>query len=397
MKIALIGDSHFDEHSRFDECVRVHDWICEDLQARDVDLVLHSGDVYERKSTPLERQAVADWIQRCAEFAQVVIARGNHDALDDLPLLERLATRHLVRVVETAGTLFVHAPEHDAVALAVLGWPQRANVHALAGAQAKDGVEQVAVDALRAVLRGMGDFLAEQDCPRILLAHAMVRGSRVSTGQPLVGCDFELGLEDLALARADFYALGHVHMGNEWDIAGAPAVYPGSPRRTAFGELEPKGYVVIEFDGRRLVGWERVETPATPMLHLHAEWVDEHVCLPGDQVAPAGLYGVSAADIDACRGAEVRLRYHVEVAHREAARADALELRDKLLAAGAAMVKVEEELVVETRARTLAVAQAPTLAEKLDALWSARGWDPGARREALLAKVHQLEEENRAA
>src|SRR5690606_10190933 len=117
--------------------------------------------------------------------------------------------------------------------------------------------------------------------------------------------------------------------------------------------------------------------------------------LPGDQIAPAGLYGVSAADIDACRGAEVRLRYHVAAAHREAARAAALELRDRLLDAGALSVKVEEELVVETRARTLAVAQAPTLAEKLDALWSARGWDPGARREALLAKAHQLEEEDR--
>jgi len=392
MKIALIADSHFDQHSRFEECYRIHEWIADDMRARGVHLVTHAGDVYERKSTPLERQAVADWIQRCAEFAQVVIARGNHDALDDLPLLERLATRHLVRVVETAGTLFVHAPERDAVALAVLGWPQRANVHALAGAQAKDGVEQVAVDALRAVLRGMGDFLEEQDCPRILLAHAMVRGSRVSTGQPLVGCDFELGIEDLALARADFYALGHVHMGNEWDIAGAPAVYPGSPRRTAFGELEPKGYVVVEFDGTRLVGWERVPTPCTPMVHVDAQYVDAHVCLPGDQIAPAGLYGVSAADIDACRGAEVRLRYHVAAAHREAARADALELRDKLVAAGALHVTVEEELVVETRARTLEVAQATTLAEKLAALWSARGWDPGTRREALIAKAQLLEE-----
>src|SRR5690606_24794115 len=283
-----------------------------------------------------------------------------------------------VEVVERSDMLIVETPAGD-VAVAALGWPQRAHLHALAGAAGKEGVELIAKDALRAVLRGLGDVLQLQSCPRILLAHAMVRGSRVSTGQPLVGCDFELGLEDLALARADFYALGHVHMANEWDIAGAPAVYPGSPRRTAFGELEPKGYVVVEFDGTRLVGWERVPTPCTPMVHVDAQYVDAHVCLPGDQIAPAGLYGVSAADIDACRGAEVRLRYHVAAAHREAARADALELRDKLVAAGALHVTVEEELVVETRARTLEVAQATTLAEKLAALWSARGWDPGTR------------------
>jgi DNA repair exonuclease SbcCD nuclease subunit len=242
LKIALIGDSHFDEHSRLSECERIHDWIAADAGSRGVQLTLHSGDLYERKSTPREREAVAVWVQAMAELGPVVIARGNHDALDDLPLLERLEVSNPVRVVERCETLRISTEGGD-VALGVLGWPQRAHVAALAGDASKEGVEQVAADALRAVLRGLGDFLEQQtDCPAILLAHAMVRGSRVSTGQPLVGCDFELGLEDLALARASFYALGHVHMENVFDIAGAPAAYPGSPRRTAFGELEDKGW-----------------------------------------------------------------------------------------------------------------------------------------------------------
>src|SRR5690606_33414630 len=97
-RVAVIADSHFDEHSRFEECVRLHGWIADDLRARRVDAVVHTGDVYERKSTPLERQAVADWVRRVASVAPVLVVRGNHDAVDDLPLLERLATEHRVIV-----------------------------------------------------------------------------------------------------------------------------------------------------------------------------------------------------------------------------------------------------------------------------------------------------------
>ncbi len=96
-------------------------------------------------------------------------------------------------------------------------------------------------------------------------------------------------------------------------------------------------------------------------------------------------------------GAEVRLRYHVATDQREAARAAADALRDQLIAAGAVHVKVEEVVEAKTRARTLEVAQAPTLADKLAALWRAQGFDPGDRRDALIGKALQIEEGSRAA
>lgn len=378
-RVAIVADSHFDQHSRFAECQRIHDWIAEDIAERDVDLVLHSGDVYERKSTPVERQAVARWVQRVAATAPVVIARGNHDAIDDLPLLERLETRRPVRVFEGAGVV-----ELGGCALAVLAWPQRGLLHRLLPERSKEEVEQAAGEALRAVLRGLGAQLQDcpPDAPRILLSHAMVRGSRVSTGQPLVGCDFEIGLEDLALVEADFYALGHIHMGQSWDVGGKMAVYPGSPRRTAFGESESKGYVIAEFNGRDLVGWERIETPATPMVHLLAEYVDDNL--------------VPHPDWPSVEGAEVRLRYNVESRHREAAKDRGLALRDELLSQGAISVKLEEQIVVEHRTRAPGVATATTLADKLERLWESKAFDPGERKDALLGKVNQLETDDAA-
>jgi exonuclease SbcD len=262
-----------------------------------------------------------------------------------------------------------------------MAWPRKANVEA-AGVDARE--------AMRATLRGIGDMLEQHDGPRVLLAHAMVRGSRTSTGQEMLGCELELGLEDLALARADLYALGHIHAHQSWNVAGAPAIYPGSPRRANFGELEPKGYVVAEFDGRQLVGWEFVETPAVRMVHLEAEWFDDHTGLPGDVIVPAGLSRDWSPE--EVVGAEVRLRYRVDADHRDAARRAAQVEADALRAAGAVSVKVEECVEATNRSRTPEVARAVTLVDKLERLWEARKDVPDqVRREALVAKLATLE------
>jgi len=277
-RVAIIADSHFDESSRFDECCEIHEWIARDVALRDVDLVLHSGDVFERKSTPRERLAVRDWLRQVTEHAPVCMVRGNHDAPRDLALFDALETRCPIRVVE--GAELVSFGGFDCgrgIDVACMAWPRKAELLSRLGDVSDEQGDQIAVNELRNVLRGLGVQRAPEplERPLIFLGHVQTRASRVSTGQPLVGCDFELGLEDLALVGADFYALGHVHLGQEWTIDDAPVVYPGSPRRTAFGETEPKGYVVADFDQGRLVGWERVETPARQMILLEASWNGE--------------------------------------------------------------------------------------------------------------------------
>ncbi len=382
-KLAVIADSHFDEAKRFEECIRIHDWIRQDAAERGCTAWSHAGDVYERRSTPREREAVAEWTQGMArDVGPGVIVRGNHDGLDDLPLLQRLDTDgRSVHVVETVGALSV-----GGFTFGCLAWPQRAQLMAALADVGAEATELAAGDALRNVLRGLGQQMAEgpDDAPRILLSHAMVRGSRVSTGQPLIGMHFELGLDDLALADADFYALGHVHMQNVWDISGAPVVYPGSPRRTAFGELEAKGYIVAEFDGRKLVGWEHVETPCAPMYQVTAAWDGKGLefVVDNDLVE----YGYTKA-----AGAEVRLRYSVPSDQRETARADAAFWRDRVLEAGAVTCKVEEVVEATTRARAPEVAAATTPTDKLAAYWAATGFDPGSRRESLVSKFEEAQ------
>lgn len=388
MLIANIADLHIDEHSRFDECVRVLDWIADDCARRGVAALLCAGDVYERKSTPRERKAAADFFQRVAEHCPVVIVRGNHDAIGDLPLLERLETEHPIRVVEGAEVV-----DLGFAVVGCLAWPSKASILAL-GAESHAEGELVAGEALRNVLRGLGQKMAmgPRDsemgghvAPRILLAHAMVRGSTTSVGQPLVGCDLEVGVEDLALADADFVSLGHIHKGQDWEaltrnaITRSPVVYPGSPRRTTFGETEAKGYVLAEFSGSLCHEWRLIETPCAPMVLIENEWLG--TCWRETRAD----WGVN--------GAEVRIRYQVDADQRAAAREAAEQWKGALMLEGAVNVKLDEQVRPVNSARAPEVAKAHTVGEKLLALWRARGSQPEApRAEKLLGKVSQLEE-----
>jgi DNA repair protein SbcD/Mre11 len=428
IRVAVVADSHFDTTSRFEECVRIHEWIADDIRKRGVQLLLHAGDVFERKSNPVERNAVAEWLTNVAEHCPVVIVRGNHDVVGDLAIFGKLEARHPITVVEDARVVDAYPRDvtQCAVLVACVSWPRKAELLArmielraeIAKERGEDGpalppteeIQDVAGDMLRSVLRGLGAQMRVENegDPKILLMHAMVCGSVTSTGQPLVGCDMEVGLEDLGLVDADFYALGHIHKGQEWSWNSRPIIYPGSPRRTAFGELEEKDYLIVEFTPieeevnavmtattRWDVRVERVPTPCAPMLLLEGDYVE---AVGGEVKEFVWRTPVPLADppfvAEKLAGAEIRLRYHVPADKRPAAKLLANTLADTYRTVGAVDVKVEEVVIPTTMARAPAIARAVTLEEKLQLYWDARDFNPSTERaEALLTKLHQLEME----
>ena len=402
LRAALVSDSHFDQSSRFAECIDLHDWIAEQLAAKRVDVLCHGGDLFERGSSPRERNAAAAWWRRCAQVCPGIMVRGNHDKLGDLHLLGLVETAHPVLVEESAG---VHVYgrnnageygwdlpelERPMLQVACLAWPRKSELLAAIESSAHKSVEaseQLAADALRDVLAGMGlqmdraEELYGVRVPRLLLAHAMVTGSMTSTGQPLVGCDFEIGLPDLALARCDAVLLGHIHKGQAWQLGDVPIVYPGSPRRTAYGEVEAKGFTLVDCyaDGRVELGF--VEAPAQRMILLEASFdADGFRCeQPSD---------------DELEGADVRFRYSVDVENRDAAKLAAGEVRDDLKIRGAEVVKLEERVVQTVRARTAEIAEAKSTAAKLDLFWRVKGIEVSdAQRARVLDRLAQVERE----
>lgn len=379
MKIAFLADSHYDETGRFHECCRLHNWIAADAAARGCKALLHGGDLYERRSTPREREEVASWL-RALHIAGIpfVGVRGNHDAPGDVGYL-----RHLTPEPDVYEIPAVNIHTVPGVTIVCLPWPSRAGI--LAEARSREEGEQTIQEAVRSVLRGIGDAAHKTADPVLFLGHCMVRDSRTSTGQPLVGCDVEVGLEDLSLVGADAYLLGHIHMHQHWEIDGRPCIYPGSPRRTAFGESEAKGYVVLDVEPGEPVRWEFVEVPATPMVDVHGEWLEL-----GDE------WEMGLRSVPNPTGAELRFRYSVTAEHREAAKLAARGLAEGWTLAGAISVKIEEQVEATTRARAPEVATAPTVPDKLRALWAARK-ETVSRAEQLIAMSVSLEEEVRCA
>ena len=402
---AGIGDTHVSLSNRWEEGNRILDFFVEDIKRRQVGCVIHTGDVLDKLSRPDERLQVARFGQASAGVAPNVWVRGNHDAPHDLSIFDWrfLRTEYPLIVEESAGV-------HDVgdFLVGAVAWPKKAWLIA-----DQDHADER--KALQDILRGISawEAIAENRIaqpadmprkPRILAMHGMISGAQTSLGQPLVGCDMEIALDDLALANADLILLGHIHLPQNYVVNGAPVLYTGSSRRTAYGEVEEKSYVLATFtqaadlqpgtDSRVFeraaaqsvwsVSVERIPLPATPMYLIDGEYRDNQLILD----APEAQYVIS--------GSDVRLRYRCTSQTRDAARAAAERTRDQYLQTGAASVMVDEQLTVVSTARAPEVARAATLPEKLRMMRVARGDILDETTEQRLnGRLVELESENR--
>lgn len=377
MSVTLLasGDHHFQDGPRWDECQRVHSHVAALVHDLKPNAFLSAGDIYDRASTPTERQSVAAWLQTITDVCPVIIAKGNHDRPWDLAILERLKTRHPLIVVERAGVYDV-----GGILVAAVAWPNRSTVAAAVGRELpSSAVDDVVRDALRNVLRGLGDDLSRLAVgrPTVLLGHFMIDGAQTGAGQPLIGKPMSVSLADLSLARADIVIAGHIHKAQNWSFGGAPILYTGSPYRTDFGEMEEKSIVRAEWN-HGCVSWDRIKMPARKMRHFEAAYREGRFEIGS---LPYGEDG------------DFRIRYSVASDQRPAARAAVSDLKEKLLASGAASVQVEERVIATTRARAPDVTAAKTTAEKLSVMWKAKGVDIGARGAGLTSKLAEIETE----
>lgn len=207
MRVMATGDNHFDESKRFDECIRVHEWINEQVEQHRPHLFCLTGDIFERKSTPVERLAVAAFLLRLAEVCPVLMVRGNHD--EDLEIFEKLRGKHPIVIEQRAGVHRFKCAGVDGIVedltVGAMAWPSIAHLRA-------SGVDERA--ALEGVLRGF-----ENDAPQLVVGHWMIDGSEASTGQPLIGHTLNVGLADLALTSAPLILAGHIHKAQAWNLA----------------------------------------------------------------------------------------------------------------------------------------------------------------------------------
>ena len=365
IRIAHISDSHFHEPTRLQDCVDVHRAFLKQARAAEVDLIVHSGDVFERKSTPAERRAVADWVQEAASVAPVAIVRGNHDVPGDLHILGRLESENSIRVFERP-----RVEVYSALGFGIIALPWFDKSHLIAQIPAEVGDQESTrnrtiaaakqlLDHLRAQVRLLRCQTHGSEVVPILVGHVMVAGSETSTGQTLQGTTVELSPSDIRDVGCTYAALGHIHKAQGW-YDGAVA-YAGSPRRHNFGEGEAKGWRLVEIEGGKLRSSQFMKLPARRIVLLEVDYTR------GERMTRELL------EHEVVTGDLVRVRYKIAPEHLH--EVDEAQLAEMVAQYGAAEVKLEAVLAHETRVRSAEIVDAASTWQKLVAYFRAKDTD----------------------
>ena len=236
------------------------------IEAEGVDLVVVSGDVYDRALPPVDAVELADetFARLAASRARVVMTSGNHDSARRLGFNARLVDAvgfHLRTVADSAATpVLVDDPDGP---VAVYGipylepdllrhaWDLPARSHQAAMAEA--------------VRRVRADLATRPTGTRsVVLAHAFVAGGEACDSER----DISVGGVSLVPASVfdgiDYVALGHLH-GRQ--TISASVRYSGSPLAYSFSEAgHVKGSWLVDLDARGHVAAEFVEAPVPRRL-----------------------------------------------------------------------------------------------------------------------------------
>src|SRR5690625_3078455 len=177
-----------------------HDWLVEQVERLQVDVVVISGDVYDRAVPPVAAvKLFRSTLARLAATATVVLTPGNHDSATRLGFGSQLlkASVHILADMPAIDRPVVVPDEHGDVLFFGLPYlePDMAR-HELAGAgeplaRSHEAVTRAAMDRVRAKVTAHTE--ASGGAPRsVVLAHTFVAGGAGGDSQrapPAGGAD----------------------------------------------------------------------------------------------------------------------------------------------------------------------------------------------------------------
>ncbi|MGH3412018.1 MAG: metallophosphoesterase family protein [Marmoricola sp.] len=227
-----------------------------------VDLVVVSGDVYDRALPPVDAVELAEetLVRLAASRARVVLTSGNHDSHQRLGFASRLidtAGVHVRTHARDVGSPVLLDDEHGPVAVYGLPYLEPDHLREPWGLAARSHEACIgeALSRVRADLAGR-----PAGTRSVVMAHAFVAGGQPSDSER----DISVGgvqLVPVSLFEGfDYVALGHLHGRQQL----APGVrYSGSPLAYSFSEADHiKGAWLVDLDAS---GLHRVEFVPSPV------------------------------------------------------------------------------------------------------------------------------------
>lgn len=258
MKIVHTSDWHVGRRwkgiQRMDELAAVLDHLAAYIEEHAIDLVLHTGDVFESRNPPAEaEQLVNRFLVRVGRAgAQMLVIAGNHDdplRLDARSLLTELVDVQIIGRPRSAfwgGTRTLETRGGEKAVIAALPFASPgAWVSALDLIGEEDDARRKYARLFERAVRDLcGAF--RPDAVNLLMAHTHLEGALFGESERRVhiGEDWAASPESLP-STASYIALGHIHRPQK--IEGpVPTYYAGSILQMDFGEAgEEKTFAVV--------------------------------------------------------------------------------------------------------------------------------------------------------
>jgi exonuclease SbcD len=292
MKILHTSDWHIGKklgrHDRMDEHRAALAEVEQIADEREVDLVLVSGDLWDRAVPPMDALTLGlETLTRLGSKRPVVAVAGNHDSP---PLFEALAPLLTPQGVWLTGA--IKPPE----AGGLIG-PDQLGVPAVI-ARFPFLREGRVVDFMASTDRWYGDYAARvaaiterynealvaaagSDAVPILMAHFLVGGVQVHRGAARGERELHMGEAYSATAAAippgpQYVAMGHIHAPQSVPGAPVPAEYAGSLLALDFGEAgEQKRVVIVDVEPGSLATIEPVPlTTGRTLVRANGTWAE---------------------------------------------------------------------------------------------------------------------------
>lgn len=292
MKILHTSDWHvgrrLGRHDRTQEFRDVLDEVVSIADAEAVDLVLVSGDVFDRPIPPVDALALGlESLLRLAERRPVVAVAGNHDSPELFEALAPLlrdqgAGVHLVGTIKRPDTGGILGPEDLGVPAVVACFPFLREGRVVDFMQEAGEWYGAYAQRVASLTSAYNRALVERtgaDLVPLLVAHFMVSGVKVDRAAPRGERELHMGDAYAATAQAvppgpQYVAMGHIHAPQPVPSAPVPAEYAGSLLALDFGEAgERKRVVLVDVEpGARAVVRSVPLRSGRPLVRVADTW-----------------------------------------------------------------------------------------------------------------------------
>lgn len=249
----------FHGHDMADLHQRFFNWLADETKARQIDVVLMAGDIFDRALPPVDAVKMLNReLGRLAGLTRVVLVTGNHDST------ARMGHGALLReeIELRAGVSRLGEPlliEDLAFPLAVYPIPYLDPVTAANELDLDDSTHRAVLT--EAARRCREDLAARGKTRGIAIGHAFITGAEPSESERSIKVGGSESVPATVFEGFDYVALGHLHRPQK---VGERIRYAGSPIPLSYSEVgagPPKSVTLLELSPGGEIEEQQIEIP----------------------------------------------------------------------------------------------------------------------------------------